>query len=45
MHLKNLAMLKMAEVGATAVTSVRFAPLYDAVTTRVFPGLGTDRLT
>jgi serine/threonine-protein kinase HipA len=42
MHLKNLAMLKMAEAGAKAFTSVRFAPLYDAVTTRVFPGLGTD---
>jgi serine/threonine-protein kinase HipA len=45
MHLKNLAMLKIAEAGATAFTLVRFAPLYDAVTTRVFPGLGTDRLT
>lgn len=44
MHLKNLAMLKMAEAGAKAFTSVLFAPLYDAVTTRVFPGLGTDRM-
>jgi len=44
MHLKNLAMLKTAEAGAKAFTSVRFAPLYDAVTTRVFPGLGTDRM-
>jgi serine/threonine-protein kinase HipA len=31
MHLKNLAMLKIAEAGATGFTSVRFAPLYDAV--------------
>ena len=44
MHLKNLAMLKTAEAGAKAFTSVRFAPLYDAVTTRVFPGLGGDRM-
>lgn len=44
MHLKNLAMLKTAEAGAKAFTTVRFAPLYDAVTTRVFPGLGGDRM-
>ncbi|QHL92026.1 type II toxin-antitoxin system HipA family toxin (plasmid) [Sphingomonas changnyeongensis] len=44
MHLKNLAMLKTAKAGAKAFTSVRFAPLYDAVTTRVFPGLGVDRM-
>lgn len=44
MHLKNLAMLKTAEAGAKSFTSVRFAPLYDAVTTRVFPGLGVDRM-
>ena len=44
MHLKNLAMLKTAEAGAKAFTAVRFAPLYDAVTTRVFPGLGGDRM-
>jgi serine/threonine-protein kinase HipA len=44
MHLKNLAMLKIAEADAKAFTSVRFAPLYDAVTTRVFPGLGGDRM-
>jgi serine/threonine-protein kinase HipA len=44
MHLKNLAVLKVAEVDAKAFTSVRFAPLYDAVTTRVFPGLGGDRM-
>lgn len=44
MHLKNLAMLKIAEAGAKGFASVRFAPLYDAVTTRVFPGLGGDRM-
>jgi serine/threonine-protein kinase HipA len=44
MHLKNLAVLKTAEAGAKTFTAVRFAPLYDAVTTRVFPGLGGDRM-
>lgn len=44
MHLKNLALLKTAEPGNKRFTSVRFAPLYDAVTTRVFPGLGGDRM-
>jgi serine/threonine-protein kinase HipA len=44
MHLKNLALLKVAEVSAKSFTSVRFAPLYDAVSTRVFPGLGGDRM-
>jgi serine/threonine-protein kinase HipA len=44
MHLKNLALLKTADAGAKAFTAVRFAPLYDAVTTRVFPGLGSDRM-
>ena len=44
MHLKNLAVLKTAEGGAKTFTSVRFAPLYDAVTTRVFPGLAGDRM-
>lgn len=44
MHLKNLAILKIAEPEAKAFTSVRFAPLYDAVTTRVFPGLANDRM-
>lgn len=44
MHLKNLALLKIAEPEARTFTSVRFAPLYDAVTTRVFPGLANDRM-
>ena len=45
MHLKNLALLKIVEPDAKVFTSVRFAPLYDAVTTRVFPGLGSDRMS
>lgn len=44
MHLKNVALLKIAETSAKSFTSVRFAPLYDAVTTRVFPGLIGDRM-
>ncbi len=44
MHLKNLAVLKTADAEAKAFTAVRFAPLYDAVTTRVFPGLAGDRM-
>jgi serine/threonine-protein kinase HipA len=44
MHLKNLAMLKIAEPGQRRFASVRFAPLYDSVSTRVFPGLAGDRM-
>ena len=44
MHLKNLAMLKIAEQGDVTFRSVRVAPLYDAVTTRVFPRLGNDHM-
>jgi serine/threonine-protein kinase HipA len=44
MHLKNLALLEVAEPGDTTFRSVRLAPLYDAVMTRVFPGLEHDRL-
>jgi serine/threonine-protein kinase HipA len=44
MHLKNLALLKYAEPGSRRFATVRFAPLYDAVTTRVFPGLAGDRM-
>jgi serine/threonine-protein kinase HipA len=42
MHLKNLALLKIAETGSDHFGSVRIAPLYDAVTTRVFPRLARD---
>ncbi len=44
MHLKNLALLKAAAPGADTFESVRMAPLYDAVTTRVFPSLENDRM-
>ena len=44
MHLKNLAPLKTAAPGADTFESVRMAPLYDAVTTRVFPSLENDRM-
>ena len=44
MHLKNLALLKYAEAGEDHFGSVRFAPVYDAITTQVFPGLETDRM-
>jgi serine/threonine-protein kinase HipA len=44
MHLKNLALLKIAEPGDDAFYSVRMAPLYDAATTRIFPGLKHDRM-
>jgi serine/threonine-protein kinase HipA len=44
MHLKNLALLKIAGPGGRQFRSVRVAPLYDAVTTRVFPKLKHDHL-
>lgn len=44
MHLKNLALLKKAEAGDKAFRSVRMAPVYDSVTTRVFPGFAEDRM-
>jgi serine/threonine protein kinase HipA of HipAB toxin-antitoxin module len=44
MHLKNLALLKVAEAGSNHFGSVHIAPLYDAVTTRVFPRLARDRM-
>jgi serine/threonine-protein kinase HipA len=44
MHLKNMALLKIAEPGDETFRSVRMAPLYDAVTTRVFPRLEKDHL-
>ena len=43
-HLKNMAVLRVAPDGAQNFSSVRFAPAYDAVTTRVFPGLEQDDL-
>lgn len=44
MHLKNLALLKISGRGEWGFGSVRVAPLYDAVTTRVFPRLQHDHL-
>ncbi|MGA2129100.1 MAG: HipA domain-containing protein [Xanthobacteraceae bacterium] len=44
MHLKNMALLKIAEPGEDTFRSVRVAPMYDAVTTRVFPGLARDHM-
>ena len=43
-HLKNLAVLRVVSDGAESFTSVRLSPVYDAVTTRVFPGLESDHL-
>jgi serine/threonine-protein kinase HipA len=44
MHLKNLALLKTARKGEAMFASVRLAPVYDTLTTRVFPGLEHDRM-
>lgn len=44
MHLKNLALLKIADPGANRFVSVRMAPVYDAVTTVIFPSLEHDRM-
>jgi serine/threonine-protein kinase HipA len=44
MHLKNLALLKVAQSGDENFRLVRMAPMYDAVTTRVFPNLAHDRM-
>ncbi len=44
MHLKNMALLKIAEPGDEQFRSVRMAPLYDAVTPRIFPKLKHDRM-
>jgi serine/threonine-protein kinase HipA len=44
MHLKNMAVLKTAMPDDIVFRSVRMAPLYDAVTTVVFPNLEHDRM-
>ncbi|MGQ0665036.1 MAG: type II toxin-antitoxin system HipA family toxin [Pseudomonadota bacterium] len=44
MHLKNMAVLKTAMPGDKTFRSVRFTPIYDVVTTRVFPRLAQDRM-
>jgi serine/threonine-protein kinase HipA len=44
MHLKNVAILKIAAPGARDFESARMSPLYDTLTTRVFPGLEHDHM-
>jgi serine/threonine-protein kinase HipA len=44
MHLKNVAMLKIAAVRSRIFAGVGMAPLYDTLTTRVFPGLHYDHM-
>ena len=44
MHLKNMALVKTAREGEVVFRSVRLAPVYDTLTTRVFPGLEHDRM-
>lgn len=44
MHLKNMALLKTAHEGEAVFRTVRLAPVYDTLTTRVFPGLEHDRM-
>lgn len=44
MHLKNLALIKIADPDSQKFETVRMAPLYDAVTTRIFPNLEGDRM-
>ncbi|HVU28925.1 MAG TPA: HipA domain-containing protein, partial [Sphingomicrobium sp.] len=44
MHLKNVAILKIAATGARDFASARLSPLYDTLTTRVFPGLEHDHM-
>lgn len=44
MHLKNLSVIEIAQPGDEQFESVRMAPLYDVVTTRVFPRLAHDRM-
>lgn len=44
LHLKNMAVLRVASPGADNFSSVRLAPAYDTVTTRIFPGLAHDAM-
>lgn len=44
MHLKNLAVLRIALPGDKQFRSVRLTPVYDTVTTRLFPKLAHDRM-
>ncbi len=44
MHLKNMALLKIAEPGSERSAPCASPPLYDSVSTRVFPRLELDRM-
>jgi serine/threonine-protein kinase HipA len=44
MHLKNIAVLKTALPGQKAFQSIRMAPIYDLVSTVVFPNLKNDTM-
>jgi serine/threonine-protein kinase HipA len=44
MHLKNIAVLKIAASRARVFESVHMAPLYDTLTTRLFPGFKNDHM-
>ena len=44
LHLKNLAVLRIAPPGSNHFSSARLAPAYDTVTTRIFPGLEHDAM-
>ena len=44
MHLKNMAVLKISVPNQDKFQTVRMAPIYDAVSTVVFPGLENDHL-
>ncbi len=44
MHLKNIAVLKVALPGHKAFHSIRMAPIYDLVSTAVFPNLRNDTM-
>jgi len=44
LHLKNMAILRLAPPRADHFASVRLAPAYDIVTTRIFPGLEHDSM-
>lgn len=44
MHLKNIAVLKTALPGQKAFQSIRMAPIYDLVSTVIFPNLQNDTM-
>lgn len=44
MHLKNIALLREALPNETKYRSIGMSPVYDALTTTVFPGLENDQM-